>query len=110
MLVWAGLVTTPAVGTVDTFAPFTLDRPEAFPVRRPACKTPDTVRELRVPTDVILVWAGLVTTPAVGTVETFAPFTLDRPEAFPTNKPACETPETVREVKVPTDVMLGWAG
>jgi hypothetical protein len=46
----------------------------------------------------------------VGTVETFEPFMLDKPEALPTSRPACATPETVKEVKVPTDVMFGWEG
>lgn len=87
-MVWAGLVTTPAVGTVETFAPFTLERPEALPTNRPACETPDTVKEVKVPTDVIFPCEGLVTTPDVGTVETFTPFTFDKPDAFPDKRPA----------------------
>jgi hypothetical protein len=63
-----------------------------------------------VPTDVILVWAGAITDCAVGTVETFAPFTLDNPDAFPVRRSARKTPDTVNDVNCPTDVMLGWAG
>lgn len=54
MLVWAGAITDCDVGTVETFAPFTLDKPEAFPVRRSACRTPDTVNIVNCPTDVML--------------------------------------------------------
>jgi hypothetical protein len=33
---------------------------------------------------------------------------FERPEAFPVYKFEFKIPETVREVRVPTDVMLGW--
>ena len=86
---------------------FKLERPDAFPVKRFEFRIPDTLNDVNCPTDVMLVWAGFVTTPDVGTVETFAPFTFDRPDALPMSKPACKTPETARELKVPTEVMLG---
>ena len=100
-------VTLWAVGTVETFEPLMLDRADAFPTWRLAFKIPETVSELRVPTDVMLGCEATVTLWAVGTVETFAPFTLDKPEAFPVRRSACRTPDTVNIVNCPTDVMLG---
>jgi hypothetical protein len=105
---WETTRATLALATLPTkFEEFKLERPDAFPVKRFEFRIPDTLNDVNCPTDVMLVWAGFVTTPDVGTVETFAPFTFDRPDAFPTSRPACKTPETVRELKVPTEVMLG---
>ena len=52
---------------------------------------------------------------AVPTVLTFAPFILEIPEPLPLIKELTielrfEIPETLRLVRMPTDVMLGWAG
>jgi hypothetical protein len=72
---------------------------------------PTTDRLDSVPTDVILGWAAPVTLWAVPTVlTTLAPFMFEIPEPFPENKFACKIPETVRLVRAPTDVMLGWEG
>jgi hypothetical protein len=40
----------------------------------------------------------------------FEELRFEIPDAFPVRRLAFKTPETVREVKVPTEVMLGWAG
>ena len=40
---------------------------------------------------------------------TFDPETLERPEAFPVYRLEFMTPEIIRPVSVPTDVMFGWA-
>lgn len=58
----------------------------------------------------MLVWAGAITDCDVGTVETFEPVMLDRADALPTWRLAFKIPEMVRDVRVPTDVMLGWDG
>ena len=58
----------------------TLLSPDPFPVRSPACKTPPTVNDVKVPTDVMLVWAATVTLWAVLTVLTFDPFMFEIPE------------------------------
>jgi hypothetical protein len=84
--------------------------PEPFPVKRLEFRIPATVNDVNCPTDVMLGWEGVITDCDVGTVETFEPFTFDRPEALPTWRLALRIPETVKEVKVPTDVMLGWEG
>ena len=63
-----------------------------------------------MPTDVILGCEATVTLWAGGTVETFEPLMLDRADAFPTWRLAFKIPETVSELRVPTDVMLGWDG
>jgi hypothetical protein len=70
-----------------------------------AIKRPWTLRPVKVPTDVILVWAAAVTLCAVGTVETFAPFMFEIPNPFETIK----RPWMFKPVSVPTDVMFGWA-
>jgi len=52
-----------------------------------------------------------VTLRAVPTVLTiFAPFMFEIAEPFPEIKFELKIPETVRLVRVPTEVMLGWAG
>ena len=68
------------------------ERPDAFPEYRSACKTPETVREDKTPTDVMLAWAGLVTleaTLAAATLPTkLEELMLDKPDAFPDKRPA----------------------
>ena len=50
------LEATLAAATFPTkFEELRFERPEAFPVKRLACMTPPTVRDDRVPTEVILV-------------------------------------------------------
>ena len=39
-------------------------------------------------------------------METFEPVMFERPDAFPRYSPEDKIPETVRPVKVPTDVMF----
>ena len=61
-----------------------------------------------VPTDVMLGCAASVTLWAVPTVlTTLDPFMFEIAEPFPESKFPCKIPETVRLVKVPTEVMLG---
>ena len=104
MLVWAGFVTlaaTLADATLPTrFEELMLDNPDAFPVRRLACKTPETVRAVRTPTDVMLVWEGFVTlaaTLADATLPTrLEEFRFEIPEPFPVIKLPSRTPVTVR--------------
>ena len=81
------------------------DKAEAFPTRRPADNTPETVRLVSVPTDVMFPWAGVITDCDVGTVETFEPFTFEIPDPFETTK----RPWTFRPVRVPSDVTFVWA-
>jgi hypothetical protein len=38
----------------------------------------------------------------------FDEFMFEIAKPFPLNKPADDTPETVNELKVPSDVMFGW--
>jgi len=111
ILGWAAFVTLWAVPTVLTiFDPFMFEIPEPFPESKFACKIPETVRPVRVPTDVILGWAGSVTleaTLAAATLPTkLEALTLVNPDAFE----ATSNPFTVKPVRVPTDVMLGWEG
>ena len=106
MLVCALPATLCAKATLPTtFEPVMDDRACPVPVM-----SPETDRALRTPTDVMLVWAGAITDCDVGTVETFEPLMLDRADAFPTWRLAFKIPETVSELRVPTDVMLGWDG
>jgi hypothetical protein len=68
----------------------------------------ETARFDKRPTDVMFGWAAPVTLWANGmTPTTFAPVMFERPEAFPTKRPAFMMPETAREERVPTDVMFG---
>ena len=75
-----------------------------------AMSNPLIVRPVRVPTDVMLGWAGFVTlvaTLAAATLPTrFEELTLDNPDALE----AMSNPATVRALRTPTDVILGWAG
>ena len=86
------------------FEELRLERAYPFPLNASAVSTPDTVRLVRVPTLVMLTWAGLVTTPAVATVPvTFAARTF----AIPDPSEAIKSPWTFRDVSVPTLVILG---
>ena len=112
ILGWAATVTLWAVPTVlTTLAPFMFEIPEPFPESKFACKIPETVKEDKVPTEVMLGWAGFVTLEATLDAETFPTrfeeFRFEIAEPFPENKFVCKIPETVRLVKVPTEVMLG---
>jgi hypothetical protein len=74
-----------------------------------------TERLVNVPTDVILGWAAFVTLWAVPTVLTLAPFMFEIAEPFPvirlvTIEFKFEIPETSRDVRVPTEVILGCEG
>jgi hypothetical protein len=110
-----GLVTTPATlaaATLPTrFDELMFEIPDPFE----ATSKPETVRPVRVPTDVMLGWAEAITLWAVGTVETFDPFMFEIPDPFPLKKELTtefrfEIPETLRLVRVPTDVMLSCEG
>jgi hypothetical protein len=90
------------VGTVETFEPFMFEIPEPLE----ATSNPWIVSPVKVPTDVMLVWAATVTLKAVGTVETLEPFMFEIAEPLEATK----RPWTFRPVKVPTLVTLGWAG
>jgi len=100
-------VTLWAVPTVLTLAPVMFEIPEPFD----AMSNPLTVKPVRVPTDVMLSCAGSVTLVAMladATLPTrLEELMFERPEAFPVNKFEFRIPETTREVKTPTDVMLG---
>ena len=114
MFPWAGSVTlmaTLADATLPTrLEELRFERPDALPVRRLACKTPETTRDVKTPTDVMFPWAGSVTleaTLALATLPTrFEEFRFERPEAFE----AVSNPEIVRPVKTPTDVIFPWTG
>lgn len=84
------------------------DRPDAFPLKNPAVRAPETDSAERVPTDVMFGWAFPVTATArveVATAPTiFAACKDERACPDPTMRP-----ETRREVSVPTDVMFGCA-
>ena len=149
---WAGWETTKETLAFATFPTrleaLTLDNPDAFE----AIKRPLIVRPVKVPTEVMLGWAGCETTRATLEFATFPTrleaLTLDSPDAFEAIKSpwtvspvdtvifgmskvskriftfvalAVNTlgteseavfvaPETFRDVSIPTDVILGWAG
>ena len=93
MLGWAATVTLWAVPTVlTTLDPFMFEIPEPFPESKDACKIPETVRLVKVPTDVMLGWAGWETTRATLAIATlptrFEEFRFERPDALEaTNSP-----------------------
>ena len=106
MFGWAGAVTERAVPTVPTiFEAWRFERPDAFPVKSPPNSTPDTFRPLKVPSEVIFVCAFPVTADArveKGMVPTmFADWMFERACPDPTM-----SPETARDVSVPTEVMF----
>jgi hypothetical protein len=59
-------------------------------------------------------WEACETTRATLALATFPTKLLELrfeiPEPFPVNKFEFKIPETTREVKAPTEVMLGWEG
>ena len=97
-----------------TFNVFRFEYPStfAFPVKIML----DVLRELATaklvkrPTEVMFGWSGFVTlaaTLAAATLPTrFEELMLDNPDAFPVNKFEFRIPDTTRDVRVPTDVML----
>jgi hypothetical protein len=93
------------------FEEFRFEIAEPFPESKFVCKIPETVRLVKVPTEVMLGWAGFVTLEATLDAETFPTrfeeFRFEIAEPFPESKFVCKIPETVRLVKVPTEVMLG---
>ena len=86
MLSCAGFVTleaTLAAATFPTkFEELMLDKPDAFPVKRPPAKTPETVRFTRVPSDVIFDWVFESWREVRGFTR-FAELRLESPDAFP---------------------------
>ena len=114
MFPWEGFVTAPAVleklTVPERFATGKPDRAAPDPMKDAAVTLVKTSRELSVPTDVMLVWAGLVTLEATLAAATFPTrfdeLTLDKPDA----SEAMSNPATVRALRTPTDVILGWAG
>jgi hypothetical protein len=110
MLGWEGFVTLEATLAAATFP--TRFEELMFEIAEPleAMSNPLIVRPVRVPTDVMLGWAGFVTlvaTLAAATLPTrFEELTLDNPDALE----AMSNPATVRALRTPTDVILGWAG
>jgi len=105
MFVCTGFVTTPATLAAATFpdrlAGFRFEIPEPFD----AMSNPWTFKPVRVPTDVIFVCTGLVTTPATLAAATFPikfeELRFERPEPLPVYRLArtverFETPKTLR--------------
>ena len=86
MLTCAGFVTLEATLEAATFPTkfeeLMLDKPDAFPVKRPPAKTPETVRFTRVPSDVIFDWV-FESWREVRAPVRFAELRLESPEAFP---------------------------
>ena len=116
------VVAVPDIKTAPTtFAALMEDRPDAGPVKlvavTPASEVaPDTVKAVRVPWLVIAGCEAALTVKALvesATVPvTFAPAMADRPDAGPENKVAVRSardvaPETVSDVRVPCEVILG---
>lgn len=119
MFGWEAFVTDPAVFAKLTvpvrLATCTFVRAFPPPIKKGALTFPVAYRPVRVPTEVILGWDAFVTLWAVPTVLTLAPFIFEIPEPLPLIKELViefkfEIPETFREVRVPTEVMLGWVG
>jgi hypothetical protein len=73
-------------------------------------KRPWTVRPVKVPTEVMLGWEGLLTTPATLAAATFPTKLLELRFEIAEPLETIKRPWTVRPVKVPTEVMLGWEG
>ena len=109
MLVWAACETTRATLAFATF-PTRFDE-FRFEIPDPleTMSKPWTFRPVRVPTEVILGWDAWDTTRATLALATFPTrfeeFRFEIPDPFE----AISNPWTFRPVKVPTDVMLGWA-
>ena len=101
-----------AVPTVLTLAPFMFEIAEPFPVIRLVTiefkfEIPETSRDVRVPTEVILGCEGFVTLEATFAAATF-PIRLDEfmfeiPEPLDTTS----RPLIVSPVRVPTEVTFG---
>jgi hypothetical protein len=89
--------------------------PDPFPLIRALVtefrlEIPETLRAVRVPIDVMLSCAGLVTTPATLAAATFPIKFEEFKLAMAEPLEATSKPLTVRPVRVPTLVMLVWAG
>ena len=110
---WETTSATFAFATFPTrFEELRFERPEAFPRYRLDVKIPETVRPVRVPTLVMFGWDAWETTSATFAFATlptrFEELRFERPEAFPRYRLDVKIPETVRPVRVPTLVILGW--
>ena len=82
----------------------------AIPEPLLAVKRPWTVRPVRVPSDVMLGWKGWLTTRATLALATLPVMAAAVRLAIPEPLLAVKRPWTVRPVRVPRDVMLGWKG
>jgi mRNA-degrading endonuclease YafQ of YafQ-DinJ toxin-antitoxin module len=89
-----------------TFAALRLLRVFPEPTNHPAVAPFVTARDVKVPTDVILVWAAWSCVAEKAPIATFAALRLLRVFPEPTNHPAVAPFVTARDVKVPTDVIL----
>jgi len=113
-----GFVTEPATYADPTvpvmLVPGTFVSPLPEPEKVPALAVPETLKDERVPTLVMFGCAGFVTeaaTYADPTVPvTFEAFSADKALPDPEKVPALAIPETLRDERVPTLVMFGWAG
>ena len=106
---WETTSATFAFATLPTrFEELRFEIPEPLDTTR----RPETVRPVRVPTLVILGWDAWETTSATFAFATFPTrfeeLRFERPDAFPRYRPDVKIPETVRPVRVPTLVILGW--
>jgi hypothetical protein len=70
----------------------------------------ETVKLVKVPTEVMLGWSGFVTLVATLAAATFPTRFEELMFEIPEPLEAMSNPLIVRPVKVPTEVMLGWEG
>ena len=75
-----------------------------------AVRTLATLIDVRFPREVMLGWAGCETTRATLALATLPVMAAAVRFAIPEPLEAVSKPLTVRPVRVPRDVMLGWAG
>ena len=110
------LEATLAVATLPTrLEEFKFEIAEPFPVIRLVTiefrfEIPETFRVVKVPTEVMVGWEGFVTLVATLAAATFP--TRFEEFRFEIAEPleAVSKPFTVKPVRVPTEVMLGWEG
>ena len=109
MFVWAVASCAAATTPKARFEAFRFDTVFPPPMKKGAVTLPDALRPVRVPTEVILVWAVASWVAATTPNAKFEAFKLLRVLPPPMKKGAVTFPDALRPVRVPRDVTLVWA-